>query len=112
MDDRWHALMAECQAQERQWAMAECQELERRWAVVHKVALHLDQEWQHLLRMITNRMEAQSNGQSPGWTDGALLFYQLDKHAAHTSNLVHEAQQMCHQYALAHQRALETMAER
>jgi hypothetical protein len=112
MDDRWHVLMAECQAQERQWAMAECQELERRWAVVHKEALDLDQEWQHLLRMITDYMEAQSNGQSPGWTDGALVFYELDKHAAHTSSLVHEAQQMCHQYALALQRALETMAER
>ena len=112
MDDRWHALMAECRAQERQWAMAECHELERRWAVVHKEALELDQEWQHLLRMITNRLEAQSNGQSPGWTDGALLFYHLDKHAAHTSSLVHEAQQMCHQYALALQHALEAMAER
>jgi regulator of sirC expression with transglutaminase-like and TPR domain len=111
MDDRWHALISECKAQERQWAMAECQELERRWAVVHKEALHLDQEWQHLLRMITNRMEAQPNGQSPGWTDGALLFYHLDKHAAHTSSLVHEAQQMCHQYALALQQVLEAMAE-
>ena len=112
MDDRWHVQMAECQALERQWAMAECQALERRWAVVHKEALHLDQEWQYLLRMITNHAEAQSNGQSPGWTDGALLFYQLDKHAAHTSSLVHEAQQMCHQYGLALQHALEAMAER
>jgi hypothetical protein len=112
MDDQWHTQMAECQALERQWAMAECQELERRWAVVHKEALHLDQEWQHLLKMITNHAQAQSNGQSPGWTDGALLFYQLDKHATHTSSLVHEAQQMCHQYGLALQRALEAMAER
>jgi hypothetical protein len=104
--------MAECQALERQWAMAECQELERRWAVVYTEALHLDQEWQHLLRMIANRAEAQWNGHSPSWSDGALLFYQLDKHAAHTSSLVHEAQQTCHQYALALQRVLAAMAER
>jgi hypothetical protein len=112
MDDKWHAQLAEGQALERQWAMGECQELERRWAVVHNEALHLDQEWQHLLKIITNHVEAQSHGQSPGWTDGALLFYQLDKHAAHTSSLVHEAQQMCQQYGLALQRALEAMAER
>jgi hypothetical protein len=134
-DDQWHALMAECQALEQQWAMAECQALERqqamaecqalecqramaecqalerRWTAVHKEALHLDQEWQHLLRMITNRVEAQWNGQSPNWTDGALMFYHLDKHGARTSSLAREALQTCHHYALALQRALDAMAE-
>ena len=98
-DDRRQALMAKCQA------------LEQRWAVVHDEALHLDQEWQRLLSMLTSRVEAQRSGQPPSWTDGALMFYDLDKHAARTSSLAHEALQTCQQYTLALQRVLDAMAE-
>jgi ribonuclease HI len=98
-DDRLQALMAECRV------------LEQRWAVVHEEALHLEQEWQHLLRMLTRRVEAQRRGQPPSWTDGALLFDDLDKHAACTSSLAREALRTCHQYSLALQRALDAMAE-
>jgi hypothetical protein len=62
--------------------------------------------------MITTSVEAQRDGQSPSWTDGALMFYHLGKHAARTSSLVHEAQQTGHHYALALQRALDAMVER
>jgi hypothetical protein len=79
--------------------------------MVHEEALHLDQEWQRLLRMLVSRVEAQRSGQPPSWTDGALMFYDLDKHAARTSSLAHEALQMCRQYTLALQRALDTMVE-
>jgi predicted transcriptional regulator len=95
----------------RQALMAECRALEQRWAVVHEEALHLDQEWQRLLSMFISRVEAQRSGQPPSWTDGALMFYDLDKHTARTSSLAHEALQMCRQYTLALQRALDTMAE-
>jgi ribonuclease HI len=98
-DDRRQALMVECQA------------LEQRWAVVHEAALHLDQEWQRLLSILTSRVEAQRSGQPPSWTDGALMFYDLDKHAARTSSLAREALQTCRQYTLALQRALDAMAE-
>ena len=98
-DDRRQALMAECRA------------LEQRWAVVHEEALHLDQEWQRLLSMLSSRVEAQRSGQPPSWADGALMFYDLDKHTARTASLAHEALQTCHQYTLALQRALDTMAE-
>jgi ribonuclease HI len=98
-DDRPQALMAECQA------------LERRWAAVHEEALHLDQEWQRLVSMLTSRVEAQRNGQPPSWMDGALMFSDLDKHAARTSSLAHEALQICHHFALALQGALDAMAE-
>ena len=98
-DDRRQALMAECRA------------LEQRWAVVHEEALHLDQEWQRLLSMLSSRVEAQRSGQPPSWADGALMFYDLDKHTARTASLAHEALQTCRQYTLALQRALDTMAE-
>jgi ribonuclease HI len=98
-DDRRQALRAEC------WA------LEQQWAMVHEEALHLDQEWQRLLSMLSSRVEAQRSGQPPSWTDGALMFYDLDKHAARTSSLAHEAFQTCRQYTLALQRALDTMAK-
>jgi hypothetical protein len=97
-DDRRQALTAECQA------------LERRWAELHEDALQLDQEWQHLLSIMTSRVEARRNGESPSWADGALAFYDLEKHAARTSGLAQEALQTCHQYALALQRALDAMA--
>jgi hypothetical protein len=95
----------------RQALMAECRALEQRWAMVHEEALHLDQEWQRLLSMLLSRVEAQRSGQPPSWTDGALMFYDLDKHTARTSSLALEALQMCRQYTLALQRALDTMAE-
>jgi hypothetical protein len=91
--------------------MAECWALEQQWAMVHEEALHLDQEWQRLLSMLISRVEAQRSGQPPSWTDGALMFYDLNKHAARTSSLAHEALQMCRQYTLALQRALDTMAD-
>jgi hypothetical protein len=91
--------------------MAECRALEQRWAVVHEEALHLDQEWQRLLSMLSRRVEAQRSGQPPSWTDGAQLFYDLDEHAARTSSLAHEALRTCRQYTLALQRALDAMAE-
>ena len=97
-DDRRQALTAECQA------------LERRWAELHEDALQLDQEWQHLLSVMTSRVEARRNGESPSWADGALAFYDLEKHAARTSSLAQEALQTCQQYALALQRALDAMA--
>jgi hypothetical protein len=95
----------------RQALMAECRALEQQWAMVHEEALHLDQEWQRLLSMFISRVEAQRSGQPPSWTDGALMFYDLDKHAARTSSLAHEALQTCHQYTLALQRVLDAMAE-
>jgi ribonuclease HI len=95
----------------RQALMAECRALEEQWAVMHEEALHLDQEWQRLLSMFISRAEAQRSGQPPSWTDGALMFYDLDKHAAHTSGLALEALQMCRQYTLALQRALDAMVE-
>jgi ribonuclease HI len=91
--------------------MAECRVLEQRWAVVHEEALHLEQEWQRLLSILTCRVEAQRRGQPPSWTDGALMFDDLDKHAARTSGLAREALRTCHQYSLALQRALDAMAE-
>ena len=98
-DERRQALMAEC------WA------LEQPWAVMHEEALHLDQEWQRLLSMLISRVEAQRSGQPPSWTDGALMFYDLNKHTARTSSLAQEALQMCRQYTLALQRALDTLAD-
>jgi hypothetical protein len=98
-DDRRQALMVECQA------------LEQRWAVVHDAVLHLDQEWQRLLSMLTSCVEAQRSGQPLNWTDGAAVFYDLDKHAARTSHVAQEALQTCHQYALALQRALDALTE-
>src|SRR5919205_501166 len=76
----------------RQALMAECRALEQRWAMVHEEALYLDQEWQRLLSMLISRVEAQRSGQPPSWTDGALMFYDLNKHTArrseeHTSEL-------------------------
>jgi surface antigen len=96
----------------RQALMAECRALEQQWAVVHDEALHLDQEWQRLVSMFISRVEAQWSGQQPSWTDGALMFYDLDTHAAHASSLAQEALQVCRQYTLALQRALDAMVER
>jgi hypothetical protein len=90
----------------RQAPIAECHALERRWAELHEEALHLDQEWQHLLSIIS-RVESKRNGQALNWTDGAAAFYDLDKHAARTAHLAQEALQTCHWYALALQRALD-----
>jgi surface antigen len=95
----------------RQALMAECRALEQQWAVVHEEALHLDQEWQRLLSMFISRVEAQRSGQPPSWTDGALMFYDVNQHAARTSSLAQEALQMCRQYTLALQRALDAMVE-
>jgi ribonuclease HI len=95
----------------RQALMVECQALEQRWAVVHDAVLHLDQEWQRLLSMLTSCVEAQRSGQPLNWTDGAAVFYDLDKHAARTSHVAQEALQTCHQYALALQRALDALTE-
>jgi hypothetical protein len=95
----------------RQAAIAECHTLEQRWAELHEEALQLNQEWQHLLSIISSRVETKRNGQSLNWTDGAAAFYDLDRHAARTSHLAHEAVQTCHQYALALQRALKAMTE-
>ena len=105
------ALEEKVRSYHRQALMAECRALEQRWAVVHEEALHLDQEWQRLLSMLSSRVEAQRSGQPPSWADGALMFYDLDKHTARTASLAHEALQTCHQYTLALQRALDTMAE-
>jgi hypothetical protein len=91
--------------------MAEGQTLEQRWAVVHEEVLHLDQEWQRLLSRLTNQVEAGRNGQSPSWADGALMFNDMDKHAARMSGLAQEALQTCHHYALTLQRMLDAMAE-
>jgi hypothetical protein len=93
----------------RQAPMAECHALERRWAELHEEAIHLNQEWQNLLSIIISRVETKREGQALNWTDGAVAFYDLDKHAARTSNLAQEAVQTCHQYALALQRALDAM---
>ena len=95
----------------RQAPIAECHALERRWAELHEEALQLNQEWQQLLSIIISRVETRRNGQSLNWTDGAAAFYDLDRHAARTSHLAHEAVQTCHQYALALQRALDAMTE-
>ena len=95
----------------RQAPIAECHALERRWAELHEEALQLNQEWQQLLSIISSRVETRRNGQSLNWTDGAAAFYDLDRHAARTSHLAHEAVQTCHQYALALQRALDAMTE-
>jgi ribonuclease HI len=95
----------------RQALMAECRALEQKWAMVHEEALHLDHEWQRLLSMFISRVEAQRSGQPPSWTDGALMFYDLNKHAARTSSLAHEAFQTCRQYTLALQGALDAMVE-
>ena len=95
----------------RQAPLAECHALERRWAELHEEALQLNQEWQHLLSIISSRVETKRNGQALNWTDGAAAFYDLDRHAARTSYLAQEAVQTCHQYALALQRALDTLTE-
>ncbi|HKC72982.1 MAG TPA: hypothetical protein VKF37_02125 [Chloroflexota bacterium] len=95
----------------RQAPIAECHALERRWAELHEEVLQLNQEWQQLLSIIISRVETRRNGQSLNWTDGAAAFYDLDRHAARTSHLAHEAVQTCHQYALALQRALDAMTE-
>ena len=95
----------------RQAAIAECHALERRWADLHEEALQLNQEWQHLLSIISSRVETTRNGQALDWTDGAAAFYDLDRHAARTSYLAQEAVQTCHQYALALQRALDALTE-
>ena len=95
----------------RQVAIAEWHALERRWAELHEEALQLNQEWQQLLSIISSRVETTRNGQALNWTDGAAAFYDLDRHAARTSHLAHEAVQTCHQYALALQRALDAMTE-
>ena len=73
--------------------------------------LQLNQEWQELLSIISSRVETRRNGQALNWTDGAAAFYDLDRHAARTSHLAHEAVQTCHQYALALQRALDALTE-
>ena len=85
--------------------MAECQALEQRWAELHEEALYLDQNWQRLLSAITSRVEAMRNGQPLSWPDGAMMFHDLDEHAACTSSLAHEALQTCQQYgsSLAHE---------
>jgi hypothetical protein len=95
----------------RQAPIAECHALERRWAELHEEVLQLNQEWQELLSVISSRVETRRNGQALNWTDGAAAFYDLDRHAARTSHLAHEAVQTCHQYALALQRALDTLTE-
>jgi hypothetical protein len=95
----------------RQAPIAECHALERRWAELHEEVLELNQEWQQLLSIISSRAESRRNGQALNWTDGAAAFYDLDRHAARTSHLAHEAVQTCHQYALALQRALDAMTE-
>jgi ribonuclease HI len=100
VDDRRQALIAESRA------------LERRWVELHEEVLHLDQEWQQLLSALNSHMEAQWNGQTLSWADGALMFYGLDNHAARTSSLAHEALQTCHRYALTLQRVLDATAER
>jgi hypothetical protein len=95
----------------RQAPLAECHALERRWAELHEEALQLNQEWQHLLSIISSRVETKRSGQALNWTDGAAAFYDLDRHAARTSHLAREAVQTCHQYALALQRVLDAMTE-
>ena len=95
----------------RQAPIAECHALERRWAELHEEALQLNQEWQHLLSIISSRVETKRNGQSLNWTDGAAAFYDLDQHAARASHLAQEAVQTCHEYALALQHALDAMTE-
>ena len=89
----------------RQSLMAECQALEQRWAELHEEALYLDQNWQRLLSAITSRVEAMRNGQLLSWPDGAMMFHDLDEHAACTSSLAHEALQTCQQFGsrLAHE---------
>ena len=95
----------------RQAPIAECHALERRWAELHEEALQLNQEWQHLLSIISSRVQTKRNGEALNWSDGVAAFYDLAKHAARTSYLAHEAVQTCHQYALALQRALDAMTE-
>jgi hypothetical protein len=95
----------------RQAPITECHALERRWAELHEEVLELNQEWQHLLSIISSRVETTRNGQALNWTDGAAAFYDLDQHAARTSHLAQEAVQTCHQYALALQRVLAAMTE-
>ena len=95
----------------RQAPITECHALEQRWAELHEEALQLNQEWQHLLSIISSRVETTRNGQALDWTDGAAAFYDLDRHAARTSHLAQEAVQTCHQYALALQRALDALTE-
>ena len=95
----------------RQAPIAECHALEQRWAELHEEVLQLNQEWQELLSIISSRVETRRNGQALNWTDGAAAFYDLDRHAARTSHLAHEAVQTCHQYALALQRALDALTE-
>jgi hypothetical protein len=95
----------------RQAPIAECHALERRWAELHEEALELNQEWQQLLSIISSRVQTKRSGQALNWTDGAAAFYDLDRHAARTSQLAQEAVQTCHQYALALQRVLDAMTE-
>jgi single-stranded DNA-specific DHH superfamily exonuclease len=95
----------------RQAPIAECHALEQRWAELHEEALQLNEEWQHVLSIIRSRVETKRNGQTLNWSDGVAVFYDLAKHAAHTSYLAQEAVQTCHQYALALQRALAAMTE-
>ena len=96
---------------QRQAPIAECHALERRWAELHEEALQLNQEWQHLLSIISSRVETKRNGQALNWSDGVAAFSDLDKHAARTSYLAQVAVQTCHEYALALQRALNAMTE-
>jgi hypothetical protein len=95
----------------RQAALAEGHALERRWAELHEEALQLNQQWQHLLSIISSRLESMRHGQALNWTDGAAAFFDLHKHAARTSHLAQEAVQTCHEYALALQRALAALTE-
>jgi len=91
--------------------IAECQAFERRWAELHEEALRLDQAWQLLLSTLSSRVDAKRNGQPPSWADGALLFFDLDKHAERTSSLALEALQTCHRYAQALQQAMDGLAD-
>ena len=95
----------------RQAAIAECHALEGRWAELHEEALQLNQEWQHLLSIISSRVQTKRNGEALNWSDGVAAFYDLDRHAVRTSYLAQEAVQTCHQYALALQRVLDALTE-
>jgi ABC-type glutathione transport system ATPase component len=87
--------------------LAECQTLEHRWAKVHEEVLRLDQEWQHLVGTVSRGDGAARNGRPPHWADGALLFHDLEQHAARTSRLAGEALGTCKQYAAALHEAMD-----
>lgn len=92
--------------EQRRALLDECNALEQRWVAVCEQVADLDAEWQRLLEPLRSEREAPQEAHSLDWVSGAVLFHDLDQHAARLSGLTAEALQACNQYAGALQRAM------